>query len=331
MKISLFVMFLIFMAPVVLAASNESIEASGLINQAKEDLMEMQEREILTNRANESYQEALQLYDAQMALERLHRNARFNLIIEYTTNVAEIKEMAFKAQDELNVFVKVFDSANKSMNISSIFDDYNTVVLSFEEERFEDTIKLIEAGYITLSEIQSSQTTINLFYSSTTKTLKNFFKTQWKTLTFVTIGILLFFFLFWNALSRFKIHINLQNLIIQKKSIRGLIKKLQSDYFIHQNISASAYNIRLKKFESMILDIDRQIPLLREDIIKLNGKGRAMVYLAGDKVKKTGKKNEIKKVKKVKKRKVTLNDWKDVSVIKKEIRKMKKSLASKKK
>lgn len=306
MKISYLVIILLLLTPVILAGSNESIEASEFIAQAKQDLIEMQDRQISTNRANESYQEALQLYDAQMALERLHKNAKFDLIKRYTTEVTEIKRIAFEAQDELTVFIEVFDSANQSADLSSMFDDYNAVILSFNEERFEDTIKLIEGGYDKLSEVQSSQTTINLFYTSTTKTLKNFFKTQWKTIILVISVILLFLFLFWKAISRIKLHLDLQNLRIQKESIKKLLKKLQSDYFIHKNISASSYNIKLKKFGSMILDIDRQIPLLRESAIKLKEKEKATRHLSigkgkGMKVKKMNVKKVKKTEKKVKK------------------------------
>lgn len=302
MKMNLFVIIIIFLIPTILAVSNESVETSQLIDQAKQDLIEMQERQISVNRINESYQEALQLYDAQMALEKLHKEAKFDLIIEYTANIAEIKKTAFRAQDELNIFIEVFNSVNQSINLSSMFDDYSAIILSFKEERFEDTIELIEEGYNILSEIQSSQTALNLFYVSTTRTLKNFFRTQWKTITFVTSTVLLLLFIFWNTLSRFKIRINLQNFILQKKSIKRLIKQLQSNYFIHKNISTSSYNIKLNKFESMILDINRQIPLLKEDMVKLKGKRKVAVRLPKEKKKAVKGKKSLRRLKKRKKR-----------------------------
>jgi len=279
-------MIVIFLASTIIAASNESIEAAHSIAQAKINLIEIQERQIPTSNANESYQEALQLYDAQMALEELHKKARFDLIMEYTANVAEIKKVAFNAQDELNIFVRVFKSSNQSMNLSAMFNDYEAILQSFEEERFEDTINLIEEGYATLSEVQSSQTTFNIFYASTTKNIKDFFATQWKTILIIIGAIFLFLLLFWNTLLRLKIRSELHTLIIRRKSLKELIKKLQSDYFTHKNIPASSYQIKLKKFESMILDINRQIPLLKEDMVKIETK-KTPTYLPKDKMKKS--------------------------------------------
>jgi len=283
MKIAVFAIIAILLIPTIIAVSNESIEALQLINQAEKDIIEMQERQISVNNANESYQEALQLYSAQMALEKLRKTSRFNLVVQYTTDITEIKKIAFRAQDELNIFIKVFGSANQSMDLSSMFNDYNLVLLSFEEERFKDTIKLIEEGYDTLSEVQSSQTKLNIFYTSTAKTLQNFFKTQWKTILILIGTVLMFLFIFQSSLSRFRIRVELHNLILRKKSIKGLIKKLQSDYFVRQNLPTYSYHIKLKKFESMILDIDRQIPLLKEDMVKLGEKGKVSVHLAGEK------------------------------------------------
>ncbi len=267
-KIGLF-MAIILLSSMVLAANNNSTVAFKSLEQARQDLTELQARHIPTSRANESYQEALQLYSAQMALEKLNEDANFGLVIKYANDVGKIKKIAIKADDELGVFKEVFASANKSTNLSSMYDDYDTIILSFNQERFEDTSKLIDTGYNTLSRVQSSQTTLNLFYASTTQTIEIFFRTHWKIISAISGGIIFLLLVFRSAISKLGARRKLRNLAIQKETLGKLIKKLQTDYFIRKSISASSYRIRLKKFENMILDINRQIPMVRENIVKL--------------------------------------------------------------
>ena len=66
----------------------------------------------------------------------------------------------------------------------------------FDEERFEETITLVDEGYKRLSEIEASQTTVRLFYSTTTKTLKTFFIENWKKLTIFINEFYSSFFIF---------------------------------------------------------------------------------------------------------------------------------------
>jgi len=72
--------------------------------------------------------------------------------------------------------------------------------LSFDEERFEDTLELIDDGYNKISELESSQTAVNAVYSATSRTLKNFFREHGLKIA-IFISIALFFLLiFWNTL-----------------------------------------------------------------------------------------------------------------------------------
>ena len=72
--------------------SNESIQAKESLVQAEKDIFEMIEKNISINRVNETYQEALQLYSAQSALEEKGSKANYKLIIEYASEISLIKK-----------------------------------------------------------------------------------------------------------------------------------------------------------------------------------------------------------------------------------------------
>ena len=71
-------------------------------------------------------------------------------------------------------------------------------------------------------------------------------------------------------IQKIKIRLKLKNLLRQKNTLNLLIKKLQYGYFEKKDISESEFGIKLEKFKEMIRDINRQIPLLKEQMIRLN-------------------------------------------------------------
>lgn len=248
--------------------SNESIQAKESLNQAEKDISEMISRNISIRRVNESYQEALQIYSAQMALEEKASSADYKLIMKSTSEISSIKKTALESKDELEIFKKTFANAEKQANLSAMNDDYNQIIISFNEERFEDTLTLIKKGYDKISEIQSSQTAVNAVYLATSRTVKDFFIQN--GLKIVIIGGIAFFLLlvFWSTLTKLRMRMKLNSLITQKNAIKGLIKEMQSSYFKTRKISQGEYNIKLKKYEELIRDIDRQVMVLKEEMFK---------------------------------------------------------------
>lgn len=253
----------------VCALSNESINAQMAINTAQIDIQEMQSRDIPVNRVNESYQEALQLYSAQMSLESSRKNADYKLVMEYTDDISKIKDSSFLAQDELKIFLETYNSAKNEINLSDMDNDYRSIINSFNDERFEETPALIDKGYDQLSEIQSSQTALKIFYSTASKSVKDFLKDNWITILSTITGIFVLLIIFQNTIRIWRTKRRIYHLNMKKQALGGLIKRLQRDYFKTKKLSSLEYKTKLKTFNNMILEINRQIPLLKVDVVKL--------------------------------------------------------------
>jgi hypothetical protein len=258
----------------VFKPSNESIQAKHAIDQAKKDINEMISKDIPTKRADESYQEALQIYSGQIALEEKDGNANYDLVMKDALEVSSIKKSALEAKDELEVFMRAYEKAQKNANLSAMQDDYNQIISSFSDERFEDTLNLINKGYNRISEIQSSQTAVKMIYLTTSGTIKNFFAKYGLKLLIIIIIVLILTVIFWNTIVKLRMKIKLNNFIIQKKAINGLIKEMQKNYFKTKKMSETEYNVKLKKYEELIRDIDRQVMVLKEEMFKRDKKIR---------------------------------------------------------
>jgi len=252
--------------------SNESIQAKELLNQAEKDILEMISKNIGTLRVNETYQEASQLYLAQLALEEKDGKADYKLVIEYALKISSIKQTALEANDELTIFKKNYEKSEKEVDLSKMQEEYNKIILSFNEERFEDTLMLIKKGYNSISEIQSSQSAINAVYLTTSRTIKNFFIKNGLKIAVICFIALILLLTFWNILKKLRMKIRLNNLIMQKKAINGLIKEMQGTYFKSKKMSEREYKIKLKNYEEFVRDIERQIMVLKEEMFKIDKK-----------------------------------------------------------
>jgi len=250
--------------------SNASISANNLIIEAGKCIKEMQNRSININRANESLQQALQLYSAQISLETSGKSAQYKLVNQSAVEVCHIKEIALKAQDELILFTRTWNSSANKYNLSSIEKSYTDAGNSFNDERFEETTALIDKGYKTLSDYESSQAILKLFYETTTKNIKYFFIENWKILSVGTATFIILLFIFWKTLKRIRMRIKLKNLVLRRASIDNLIRKIQAEYFEKKTMSETEYAVKIKVFGDMARDVERQLPKIHEALMKLN-------------------------------------------------------------
>ena len=263
--------------------TNESLYAKSLLENAQKDINEMKSKQIPIMQVTEIYDNANQLYEEKLVLEQSNRKVDYSTVRTLAGNISRIKSTAIEAQDKLSIFNQEYQNSLKEFNLSKMDEEYNNIQKSFSEERFEDTINLIDLSYTKLNNIKASQTATRVFLENTSKTLKNFLINNWKklislkfyeSLYFYIIVIIILTIIFWKTITRLKIRARIYNLALQRDTLLNQIKKLQGEYFKTKNISETEFYSKIDRFKEMIRDIDRQIPLLKEGLIKANEKSK---------------------------------------------------------
>jgi len=198
------------------------------------------------------------------------RKKDYSLVIESCDEIENIRILAYGARDGFLVLKKFYNESGISSLNTSIVD---SLIVSIEEEisseRYEKVDSLIDEAYGEIISLQSANTALQLFYDATATGVRVFFVRNWKFLLGIFLTIVVVLFIYRVKIAVWRIERKISKLDIRRKTLKDLIKKTQKLYFDIGSLSESMYNIRIKKFAELVRDIDRQIPLLKEELAKL--------------------------------------------------------------
>lgn len=269
----LFVIVMFSVSPVI---AQEPIEDQNLTSKEKAEICLVTSQEIVdemiaanfsSERINDTLTQAQALYDSQVT----KRKTDFSLVIELCDNLAEIKDLAFSAVDELAALKKFYnESITEKMNSTGIEASILEIETEIQNERYEKVEDLVTETYEDIIDLKSEYTALNLFRDYTAGIFYLIFIKHWKGVLVVVIILLIPLVFFRRNIRIYLIKHKMERLAVRRKTLRGLIKRSQQGYFEKGSMSEGSYNIKVKKFAELIRDIDRQIPLLKEELAKLS-------------------------------------------------------------
>ena len=290
-SVMFFLLLTLFSSQSVLAATgsinNATLEKDAIdcINESKDIINEMNVGGFKIQRVNDTLKQAELTYQSQIALKEKKKNYDFSSIINSCENIKEIQELAIIARDELEALDKFYSiSVVEGMDTTSIDQIIEEVNTEIDNERYEGVAEVVDKAYSEISRVKSSYTAANVIYRNTAKSLKIFWERNWKVIIALTITLIIFYIIYRIRILKWMINRKVERLRTRRKTIKELIMQTQKDYFQYGRIPEGEYNIKTKKFSELIRDIDRQIPLLQEDLIKLDKKTKLVGLKAKEKV-----------------------------------------------
>ncbi|RLJ02594.1 MAG: hypothetical protein DRP10_00840 [Candidatus Aenigmatarchaeota archaeon] len=266
-KILGLVLILFLLTIPVFGLSTEAIEANNSLREAEYVIKVLKEANLSTERVSDIYLKAKQLYEAQVALEKAGGKPDYSEIFNDVDEIKNIKEKAFLLMDELNALkLRIKDS---DVNTSEAEVIYKDAVREFEDERYEQCEILIEKTYAKLSELESKAARIAAFYEAMSKTFENFLRENFKKIIAAIAIILITLVVTHNRIKVYRLKKKLELLELRKVILKELIARTQKDYFEKGIIGEDTYHIRIDKFGELIRDVNRQIPLIKEKIARV--------------------------------------------------------------
>jgi hypothetical protein len=274
MRSALIMIFILLLSSPCFCLSEEGKLAESKLSQAQLTIERMQSENLSVQKPSDIYLEASQIYKAQIALENAKGDPDYSLITKRADEIDAISKQAFGLVDELSALkVRINES---SANTSLVMDLYAQALKEFKDERYDSSQNLINQGYQKLFEEESTQARVKAAYDAMSKTLESYLRENYQMISLSIISIAIIMIILRSRIRAYLLKRHLDHLNVRKDILQGLIAKSQGDYFEKGIIGEDTYKIRVAKFEELIRDINRQIPLAREQLVKAGGQEKSV-------------------------------------------------------
>jgi hypothetical protein len=247
------------------ALSQTYDEAQKALDASERTIAEMQAQNFSVLLANDTLQEAMQIFAAQELMNKSGGKADYSIVIAKTNAIESIKASALNAYDELVALEKTLDELPESdrQAVSQYFEEARA---EFYNERYDNVKGKVDAVYQKISEQQALNTKIAAMLDASRRNIVGFFSANWMYIAAAVVVVVLVAMVFTNRFLRYRIAKKMRVLTMEKSVITELMKDTQRMYFEQAKISDDMYKVRIDKFEELMRDIDRQLPLLREEL-----------------------------------------------------------------
>jgi protein-disulfide isomerase-like protein with CxxC motif len=272
-KISVLILLLVI-APLISAAENQTVsqrEANQCINNSFATSDQLKQDGFNTLRIQDNLKITNELLNAQIAREKKNLSFDYQPIIDSCNNIEKIKNFAYNAKDELFVLNKEYLNFQEKIkgfdvNTTEVEILMRNINQSMSDERYENVIEQIPIISNKIAEVQASATTVNLFYKTASRGIKQIIIDNLYTIIVIFVILITLLIVYRLYLRRKIMENQIKKLEVEKKALQEMIKRIQKEYFEEGKMAEGEYNIRTKKFAELIRDIERKIPLLKEEI-----------------------------------------------------------------
>jgi len=276
----------LLVSPFILGLENETIteqDAINCINNSKQIMTELSSLKFNTIRVNDTIKQAQDALDLQLLQKERKKAFNFKEVIIICDEIKTLKEDAISSRDQFNALLSFYkDSSVAGMNTLEIDETIKQIESEINDERYENVPNLITKCYDQISSARAAASALKIFTASTTRNFKDYMYKRnlilpmenYKAYIIFIILLLILYLSYRTRISKILIQKKIDKLEIRKKTLKKLVMQVQSDYFHNGKISESEYSIKTSKFSELIRDIDRQIPLLKEELAKIESKMR---------------------------------------------------------
>jgi hypothetical protein len=233
---------------------------------ANESIAKLQENNFSYVRYQDTLTLAQTFYSDQLTNEFNNVSADYSAVQQKLKELQEIESSAFLVSDELKA-LELTINQTPEINLSKVLEKYDLAKQAFVSERYEESLDLIDETYEEISTQEAAVTRVKALYDIASRSIGNYFRMYWWQITMVFLSFILFFIISYIPFMTFLTNEKIKKLELRSKSIYHLISESQRDYFEKKHLSESTYRIRMKKYSELLRDINRQIPLLREELI----------------------------------------------------------------
>ncbi len=255
--------------PSIKTRSSGYYGAVAALASANQSIAAMADAGLPIARANDAYVAAVQWLEGQSALEEIGSRADYGFVLDNAEQIARLESTAFALRDDFKILGSRLGNATQGSNLTSALELRDSALSEFRDERFEEAKSLMEQSYAEISSAETAAVHSQTLVESTRKNVETFLRDNWQAIAgvFVAIGVL--FFIFQKRIRRFVVSARINSLMHEKEVIQSMLRELQRDYFEKNGVTEMTYHVKTKKFGDLIRNINRQLPLMKEELKRI--------------------------------------------------------------
>ena len=249
--------------------SSQYYSALAGLREANQSVQNMIAAGLPYAQSQDLYMSSLQWFAGQSALEAEGQKADYGFVLGNVAQIKGIEQQATGTSDELKALDTRLAGVASDVNITAAKADADAAHKEFNDGRFEEAKPLINSAYDKATQAEAEATRSKALLESTRRTLEAFLQDNWQIIAAAIAAAAVIFFLFQKQIRRFTINAKISALTAERGVLEGMIKGLQKDYFEYGKINELSFHIKTKKYGDLIRNINRQLPLLKEELKKL--------------------------------------------------------------
>ena len=220
----IFIVLAIFLTTLISAAENTTTttrsDAEKCINNSQSVVDQLSNEGFNTIRVNDIIKNSNDILDAQKIKEKKNQSTDYSKIISSCQSIEQIKSLAYTAKDEIFVLNKDYEifknkSISYGLNTSEVDILMKILNQSMGDERYESVIQQIPIINQKIIETEASATTVNLYYKTVSRGIKQIILDNLPTI--IAVFVILIVFLILRNLNNF----NIMRDFIVGRNIRG--------------------------------------------------------------------------------------------------------------
>jgi len=191
------------------------------------------------------------------------KNINYNSVIELVDSLKLRAQETYKISDRIFAErLRINLSADSNVDVASAELKLESAINSFKNERYDEANRFVDESQKAL-ELAISEGVKN---ASLRQASMNFLRRYWYyVLAFVIIFSWIFVFIY-KKVKRFNIRHRIYRMRAEKQALHNLIIIAQKERFQSNKISGLVYNVRIKKYNERLNQIDEEIPVLEEKL-----------------------------------------------------------------
>ncbi len=244
-------------------------EALAGLADANASIERMRGAGLPTLRATDTYSLALQWFEGQSLLESSGGAADFGFTLEKVREIKQIEISSFATDDDLRALSARLNATAPDVNVTKALELRNSALAEFSDGRFEEAQTFIDSAYQEISTAETDAARSKTLVESARKNVETFLRDNWQIILAVIAAVAVLAFVFQKRIRRFSVASRINSLMAERTVLESMMRGLQKDYFDRGKISEMTYHIRTKKFADLVRNINRQLPLLKEELKRI--------------------------------------------------------------